>query len=373
MYSIITTSQVVKEIRGDRPPIDTRVVLTRVPRQENQEAFDQKMKVRLSLEVPRLYYLFADGQLATEEYLAMNSSDPKAKLVLSDYVELFASLNPEDAADYVASRLTSFREGLTLRKESDSRRVIQELLTLFPRKEVYLDAARYYRLVKEPDEAIRNYLHYLKVSPSNKETIVEFAEVCVTAPIATVIEHRVAVVRHLSTLGPAQMDAQTLSLFCTLATTPEERQLVVAAIEGDPAKLTAQPYRATLFRALTELQQWEKIAAGATDVDLTDVVVQRIVARAYAKLHAPEKALQILHKLSVRDPSDALPVVEILYDLRADVDKATLRKISREIRHLDSYLTHFGTAVVDHPTFSRRDDREFRSWFRDLVTESKTG
>jgi MinD-like ATPase involved in chromosome partitioning or flagellar assembly len=373
MYAIIKNSQVVKDIRGNRPPIDIRVVLTRVPRQENHEAFDRKMKLRLNLEVPRLYYVFADGQLATEEYLAMNSSSGESQSILSDYVELFATLNPEDTVDYVKSRLASFRAGLTLRKEADSRRVIQELLTLFPRTEVYLEAARYYRLVKEADDAIRNYLNYLKSGPSNKEIILEFAEVCVAAPLATVTEHREPVLRHLSTLGPAQMDPQTLSLFCKLATSSEQRQLIVAAIEDDPAKLTAQQYRGILFRALGELQQWEKIAASATDLDLKDVVVQRILAKAYAKVHAPEKALQILHRLPVRDPSDAMPLMDVLYDLRTDVDKATLRRIIQENRHLDAYLTHYALATLEHPNFSRRDDREFRSWFRELLNDKRAG
>lgn len=373
MYEIIRNSRVVKEIRGKRPPIDLRVVLTRVPRQDNHENFDRKMKLRLNLEVPRLYYLFADSQLATEEYLAMNSSAGGAQSILSDYVELFATLNPEDTVDYVKSRLGLFREGLTLRKEAESRRVIQELLTLFPRTEVYLEAARYYRLVKESEDAIKNYLNYLKNAPNNKEIILELAEVCVAAPLATVNEQRDSVIRHLSTLGPANMDAQTLSLFCTLALSPEQRQLIVAAIEDDPAKLTAQSFRVILFRALSELEQWEKIAAGATDLDLKDMATQRILAKAYAKLHAPDKALQILHRLQVRDPMDALPIMEIFYDLRADVDQATIRKAIQENRHLEAYVTHFGRAGMEHPGFARRDDRDFKVWFRGLTTDKNVG
>ena len=42
--------------------------------------------------------------------------------------------------------------------DEPSRRVIQELLTLFPRAEVYLEAARYYRLVKEAEDSVVNYL-----------------------------------------------------------------------------------------------------------------------------------------------------------------------------------------------------------------------
>src|SRR5439155_22865104 len=114
------------------------------------------------------------------------------------------------------SRLASFREGLTLRKEADSRRVIQELLTLFPRPDVYLEAARYYRLVKESEEAIVNYLHYLQSAPSHKEIILELAEICAAVPRAAISEYRDPVVAHLATVDPNAMEPQVLSLFCAL-------------------------------------------------------------------------------------------------------------------------------------------------------------
>lgn len=371
MYSIIKNSRAVKEIRENRPPIDLRVVLTRVPRQENHEAFDQKMKLRLSLEIPRLYYVFADKQLATEEYLAMSTSPETSRSMLSDYVELFATLNPEDTFDYVKARLSSFREGLTVRKEAESQRVIQELLTLFPRDEVYLEASRYYRLVKDPNGAIRNYLRYLKVAPRNTDIIREFAELCATVPFSTVTEYREPILRHLTTLGPPQMDAPTLSLFCSLSRTPEQCQQVVAAIEDDPAKLSSQQYRSIMFSALSELAQWEKVVASATDLDSKDVVVQRTLAKAYAKLHTPDKALQILQKLQVRDPTDAMPIAEIVYELRDDVDKTTLKRMIQANRYLDTYLNHYAMAAVDRPSLSRREDRDVRLWFHELLHESK--
>lgn len=371
MYEIIKNSQLVKEIRGDRPKVDLRVVLTRVPRQPELEAFDRKMRLRLNLEVPRLFYVWADSELATDEYLAMENSEGKGRIIRANYVDLFATLNPEDTVGYVKSRLAQFREGLTLRKEADSRRVIQELLTLFPRAEVYLEAARYYRLVKEHEESIVSYLNYLNGAPNHKEIILEFAEVCVAAPQATVTERGESVGRHLSTLGPSSMEPQVLSLFCTLAGSPEQLQLIVASIEDDPAKLTAQQFRSILFRALGELQQWDKLVASATDIDLKDVVVQRILAKAYAKLHAPEKALQIIHKLPLRDPTEVLPLMEILYDLRADANKNEIQKAIKENRHLNTYLNHFAATLMEHPSFARREDGEFRSWIRELLSEKK--
>ena len=373
MYEIIRTSRAVKHMRGNRPPVDLRIVITRLPPQEDPDALDRRMRLRLNLEVPQLYYVFANGDLANEEFLAMNSSAEKAKPLLADYVALFESLNPEDTVDYVRSRLASFREKLTLRKEEDSRREIQELLTLFPRPEVYLEAARYYRLVKEPEEAIVCYLKYLKDVPNRKDIILEFAEVCVSGPLALVTERRDAVVRHLVALGPRSMDAATLSLFSTLATSPEQRQLIVAAIEDESAKLTSQPYRSILFRTLSDLNHWEKIVASATDLDAKDAIIQRTLAKAYAKLHAPDKALQILHKLPVRDPSDALPLMEIFYDLRGDMDASTIRKAIRENRHLEVYFTHYAASVAsNNPKFARRDDREVRAWFKDLLEDMRS-
>ncbi len=372
MYEIIRTSRAVKEIRGDRPPVDLRVVVTRLPPNEDREALDRRMRLRLNLEIPQLYYVFASSDLANEEFLAMNSSAEKAKPLLADYVALFESLNPEDTVDYVKSRLASFREKLTVRKEEDSRREIQELLTLFPRAEVYLEAARYYRLVKEPEDAIICYLRYLKDAPNRREIIVEFAEVCVAAPLATVTERRDAVVRHLATLGPANMDAAVLALFRTLTVSAEHRQLIVAAIEDDKAKLTSQAYRDILFRALIDLNQWEKVVASATDLDAKSIVIQRALAKAYAKLHAPDKALQIAHRLPVKEPSDAWALMEIFYDLRADADKPAIHKAIRDSRHLEYYISHFASGAAMDPQFARRDDGEFRSWIRELLDDIKS-
>src|SRR5258708_4325325 len=112
MYELIQKSRLIKEQRGQRTNVDLRVVVTRVPRPKDVEAFDRQMKQRFILEVPRLYYLFADSDLATTEFLAMDQSAGKVSSILADYVELFATLKPEDTLDYIKSRLVSFREGL---------------------------------------------------------------------------------------------------------------------------------------------------------------------------------------------------------------------------------------------------------------------
>lgn len=373
IYERIASSRLIKEGRGTRNKVDLRVVLTRVPRQQKEdfEAFDRKMMLMLNLEVPRLYYIFADSELATSEYIAMDRPGGKEQSIHTDYVHLFASLNPEDTVGYVKSRLAAFREGLTVRKERESRRVIQELLTLFPRSEVYLEAARYYRLVKEPEESIASYLRYLREVPYSKEIILEFAEVCIAAPQAAIIDLRETVVRYLSALGPTLMEPQVLSLYCTLASTPEELQSIVASIEDDPAKVTTQQYRGTLFRALGELQQWDKLVKSATDVDLKDPVVQRLVAKAHANLHSPEKAIQIIRRIPMRDPTEILPLLEIFYDLRTDMSKSDIRKAIAENRNMETYLTHYATALMDHPSFSRKTDGQLRAWIRDLLSEKK--
>jgi len=215
-------------------------------------------------------------------------------------------------------------------------------------------------------------LRYLKDAPNRREIIVEFAEVCVAAPLATVTERRAAVVRHLATLGPANMDAAVLALFRTLTVSAEHRQLIVAAVEDDKAKLTSQAYRDILFRALIDLNQWEKVVASATDLDAKSIVIQRALAKAYAKLHAPDKALQIAHRLPVKEPSDAWALMEIFYDLRADADKPAIHKAIRDSRHLEYYISHFASGAAMDPQFARRDDGEFRSWIRELLDDIKS-
>src|SRR5437867_9600248 len=85
-------SRLIGKQQRERTREEPLVVLTRVPRKDDFEAFDRQMKQRLNLEVPRLYYVFADGDLATSEYLAMNRFGGQAPTILADYVELFESL-----------------------------------------------------------------------------------------------------------------------------------------------------------------------------------------------------------------------------------------------------------------------------------------
>ena len=368
IYEQIKSSPLIKSREG-RESVDLRVVVTRVPRPEDIEAFDLQMKQRLNLEIPTLYYLFADSDLAMSEYLAMNRFTEKAPLILTDYVELFATLNPEDSHDYIESRLASFEEGLMSRDETDSQREIQELLNLFPRAEVYLAAAQYFKLVKETENSMMNYLYYLQSTPNDRNVILEFAGVCAAAPQAVITEYREDVVRHLAKIDPNLMEPQILSLFCKLAKAPKQLQSIIKTIEGDLSKLSDPEYRNILFRALNESKQWDRLVASATDTDHKNIAVQRFLAKAYAKLHIPDKALQIIHRLPMRDPTEIMPLMEILYDLRNDTSKDDIRRVIQENRRINSFLKHYSPRDFERMSFFGRDDRKFRYWIRDLLGE----
>ncbi len=299
----------------------------------------------------------------------MNAPANKGHAVLTDYVDLFKTLNPDDTAGYIKTRLTSFREGLTVRKEVESRRIVQELLTLFPRLEVYLEAARYYRLVKEPEESIRNYLRFLSNCPNEREIISDLAEVCITVPQAALTGDRHSIVQHLSLLGAEHMDARVLALFCSLAKSPDHLQSIVTAIESDAAKLSTPEFRNTLFRALDELHQWKRLVASATDIDLNNPSMQRILAKAYAKLHLPDKALQIVHRLPLREVSELLPILEILFDLRQDTTSDEIRKAIEGNRYLRPHLNRYALNLVNHPSLAQQENAEFRSWLQGMLNE----
>ena len=140
---------------------------------------------------------------------------------------------------------------------------------------------------------------------------------------------------------------------------------IVSAIEGTPSKLSSPMFRSIYFRALAELQSWEKVVTSASEIDIRDLNTQRIVAKAYANLHLPDKAFQIIRRLRVEDPSDISPSLEILYEMRGD---AGIKETIAALQDNPRLIEFFKHAPFMRPT--RRDGKEdygFRSWTRELL------
>lgn len=320
IYKRISNSPIVKSRGGGRTQVDLRIIVARTPRPEDLPAFDKAMKERVDIPIERLYYLFDQRDMSVEEYLALDRFAEEHPAILDDYVELFASLNPEITFPYIQERLDAFRSGVTRRSAHDNERLIQELLTLFPGPEVMLEAARYYRIAKEGDaEAVRNYLRYLEHRKDDRTALAEFAEVCGNVP-ENQLKPKDKVVTWLKVFGVEHMDAVLLSRYSRMSKSKEIWGDIIKVIEGDEAKMQLFPYRQTYFGALRALGEWQRIIQGVGEKDLESREIVRIAAEAHADLGDSAQALRIIRKIDIDDHDELLFALSIVYKVMPGAD-----------------------------------------------------
>jgi len=368
IYERISSSPIVSRRLAGRTQLDLRIVVARIPRPDDLPTFDERMKERLGIKVTRLYYLFEQRDLSVEEYLALDRFVEERPAILDDYVELFASFHPELTLPYVEKRLTGFRSEVTRRSPQENERLIQELLTLFPRSEVFLEGARYYRLAKGGDaQAVANYTRYLDRNPDDANVVSEFAELCGSVPEPE-LKPRERILAHLNGFGLKRMDARLLERYCNLAQDGLDWQEVVKAIEEDESKLRSRGFRRTYFRALHALQDWKKIVDAASEKELDDPSMRSIIAEAHASLNNIAEVGRLLSQWEVRDPNQAIPFLRIIYKIKPDANIEQIEDIARldekELHVLFHFLRRRGPIRIGQapPGFGR--------WLRDLLEES---
>jgi MinD-like ATPase involved in chromosome partitioning or flagellar assembly len=322
IYKRIQSSPIAEK-RPGRPSIDLRMIVTRVPRPKDAEELDRYIRSQLSVQVDRLYYLFADSELARTEYLAMNRFADEHPAILDDYIELFMSLNPDGVHPYVGLRLENFRKGITLRSLDENRRLMQELVTLFPTPDVYIEAAHYYRLTKGGEaEAIMNYLRYLDVLPDSKIASDELAELTSSTPIAALLPQRERILKHIRRLQLRPNRPELLKLFMSLADGDRDIASLIRVFENNAAELSSVPARQIYLEALFRLNRFKQIVEVAIDEDERDPTMASVLAQAYVRSGSVDKAISLLQRWP--GGGDPLPA---LHDLREHVPSSRLRNM----------------------------------------------
>jgi cellulose biosynthesis protein BcsQ len=362
VYSRIKNSPIVMRRHHGRNQLDVRIIVTRIPHPPDLPAFDRSMRERIELPEDRLYYLFEEDNLSLDEYLAVDRFGDSSPTILDDYVELFASLHPEVTLPYVAGRLEAFRAGITRRSPAESERLIQELLTLFPVPDVFLEAAHYYRIVRDGDaKAVMNYVRYLDVRQDDAAVLREFAELCGTAPLS-VLKPPDRVIRILRSLDPTRMSPEVLNRFLDVADSERDYRSVVGAIESDADRLESDDYRQAYLRALYALREWTKIVQ-ASKGHVVPRSLWLFVAEAYANLGDVPGVRKILERLERLDPDDTMRVFRIISRIMPD---ASADSVLHEFPMLDSEMLRFG---VHMRPFRGEHDSAFRNWVRRLEHE----
>jgi hypothetical protein len=317
------------------------------------------MKKRLDIPVERLYYLFDQHDLSLDEYLAMDRFDEHPK-ILDDYVELFASFNPEITLPYVEERLALFRSQLTRRTVQENERIIQELVTLFPHPDVMLEAARYYRLVKDGDaKAVGNYIRYLDSNRDNIEALSEFADLCLNVPVEY-LEPKNKIVFHLRSFGVDRLVPRLLSLYvkwCDKA----ELESVVALLEEDKAKISDREYRDIFFRVLNELNDWQRIVECASSDERRDPQLALLVSHAFERLGRTQDASDTIVGYTPHHSSDFSTVTKLIYRITKGDTREARVLLSKNPR-----LLTMVKRVVRSGELMEGADAKYRAWLGKL-------
>ncbi|MCX7047376.1 MAG: hypothetical protein NTX50_18065 [Candidatus Sumerlaeota bacterium] len=306
VYERIRDSKIVKSRAHGRTSVDIRVVVSRIPRPKDMAAFDERMRSRVGLDVTRLYYLFDQQDMCLDEYLALDRFGEEHPAILDDYVELFASLQPEAAIPYVEKRLDSFRKGITRRSIEENRRQLEELIILFPHPSVFLEAARYLRQARGGEaQGIKNYLRYLESNPADQEALGEFAQECEKVPESELKPAgKIAVC--LRAFGVGKMSAKLLTRYSNLSIDPEAWQEIVQAIATNDQKMHSQDYRLVYIRALSSLEYWQDIVASASEDEARDRSMGYIIAQAHARLGNKKDVINYLGTIDNKLPLEML-------------------------------------------------------------------
>jgi len=373
IYKRIRDSPIVNRRAGGRTEVDLRIVVARIPRPDNLPSFDRAMKERVGLPIERLYYLFDQRDMSVEEYLALDRFAEVHPDILDDYVELFASLSPEIMLPYIEQRLDGFRSGVTRRSVQDNERLIEELRTLFPRPEVFLEAARYYRIAKNGDaECVANYLRYLEHREKDSQALAEFAEVCASVPEA-LLQPRTEVAARLKAFGADNMDAKLLGRYFRMARTRDAWQEVVRAIEGDEAKIHSKIFRLTYIEALRALEDWERIVEVVSEQEARGRPIQIFLAEAHASLGNLAIAQEVLRGYEVGGPDDWESFLKVAYKAIPEANLGILEDFVGELRGLPPLRRHLDYILhgPGHMRLRKSEDPEFVHWIERLRHEAR--
>ena len=376
VYNRIHNSPIVKKRLRGRTEVGLRIVIARTPRPDDLPAFDEAMKKRLGIEVERLYYLFEQRDLSLEEYLALDRLAEEHPAILDDYVELFASFDPEITMPYIEKRLDSFRSELTRRSPDENERLIQELLTLFPQPEVLLEAGRYYRIAKEGEtKSLANYLRYLENHPNDAQVLSEFAQVCESVPEAE-LKPQEEVAKHLKAFGTERMNAKLLGRYFRLFRDEEEWREIVNAIESDDAKLESRDFRRTYFRALHALGESQKIVETASESETRSRPIGLLIAEAHASLENVSEVFDFLNAYEIDDPKELVPLLRLLYKVSPSMDVETIRDLLTRRGRLRPPWLHdlrYFLHIVEAEAERRVEDPGFQHWLEKLEREIRRG
>jgi len=131
--------------------IDVKVVVSRVPKPEDLEAFKRQACADFETEETKLFFLFSCPSLEREEFLAITQSEKDEELV-SNYVRLFYGLDIDLADQNIRSEIEQISSRVLLVPPEESEKKILELAAMYPHPEAYRTAMHFFSFAKKERE-----------------------------------------------------------------------------------------------------------------------------------------------------------------------------------------------------------------------------
>lgn len=149
--------------------IDVKLVVSRVPKNEDLDSFKQKCCQLFEIDETKLFFLFSCPSLEQEEFLAIAVPNSDKELS-NNYVRLFYGLNLELSSENIQNEIEQIGSQLLFSSSLEkSEKNVLALVALYPHPEVYRAAMRFFRLREKPEE-VRNFgWELLNLLPSDEE------------------------------------------------------------------------------------------------------------------------------------------------------------------------------------------------------------
>ena len=154
--------------RGLRKHVETKVVVSRVPKPRDVEALKTRCCKLFDVEEKGLFFLFSCRDLEREEFVAMLDTSREDGLV-ANYIQLFQGLDVRVAQESIQSEIERTESGLLSSTPEHAEAKIREMVALYPHPEVYRRAMRFFDLRNKSEDSAQFGLRLLDLSPDDAE------------------------------------------------------------------------------------------------------------------------------------------------------------------------------------------------------------
>jgi MinD-like ATPase involved in chromosome partitioning or flagellar assembly len=185
--SIKMTSHIASSIRSSSiahslgKRIEVKVVVTRVPRPKDIEAFRRRWQKAFGVSEDRFFMLFSSPLLESSEYLAVNEPTLSGELT-SNYIELFQSLNLELARHRIKTQIEQVSKNL-LSQPDKAESTVRSLVALYPSIDSYRTAMRFFVVAQQPTEVRKFAWRLLATEREDVEAHKLLVKTYIDAPI----------------------------------------------------------------------------------------------------------------------------------------------------------------------------------------------